>query len=509
MRQPALTLARIALGVALLLLAWRAGEVMFVAGRALGTLLSLDYGEGIVLQQALLLDTPHAYGDITSFPFIVFHYPPGYLTAVRAAMLTGLDVAFAGRLVSYLATLAAALAAGALVRAALGGLDRVSQIGGAAIAALSVFAFSPIAAWMPLARVDMLAFAFTLWGLFAALHSLGAASRTWLAAALFTAAVFTRQTTLAAPLAATLVLLLASPRDAIRLVLAGLALSLGLLGALTWWTGGGFLTHIVGYNINRYELSGFWPLYHFVVEHWPLIGAGAIGALTVAIVALRQGPRLLDSFRTDPAARATLAAFLYVGISTPLLALVAKSGSSVNYFIEWLIGCAMMVGILAGTLTEAARGPRPWAAALTGLALAVAVAAQVGRLQPPAHAGFPYGQSSEAVAEALIGLARSSDRTIISDDMLLTLRAGHQVPWEPAIFAELASLGRWDERLIVDRIHGGEFAFAVTLGERGGWLFRARYNPAVADALEAAFPLRVRTGPLVIHLPAGTVWQAP
>jgi hypothetical protein len=204
-----------------------------------------------------------------------------------------------------------------------------------------------------------------------------------------------------------------------------------------------------------------------------------------------------------------LAAFLYVGISTPLLALVAKSGSSVNYFIEWLVGCAMMLGILAGRLAAAAHGPRPWAAALAGVALAGAVMAQVSRVQPPAHAGLPYGQSSPALAEALIALARSSDRTIISDDMLLTLRAGREVPWEPAIFAELASLGRWDERLIAERIRAGEFAFAVTLGGRGEWLFRARYNPAVADALDAAFPRQIRRGPLVIRLPAESRWEAP
>ena len=49
----------------------------------------LDYGEGLVWQQALLIPGPRMYGAITDASFIVFHYPPVYHLAVRAAVLLG------------------------------------------------------------------------------------------------------------------------------------------------------------------------------------------------------------------------------------------------------------------------------------------------------------------------------------------------------------------------------------------------------------------------------------
>jgi hypothetical protein len=73
--------------------------------------------------------------------------------------------------------------------------------------------------------------------------------------------------------------------------------------------------------------------------------------------------------------------------------------------------------------------------------------------------------------------------------------------WEPAIFAELASKGIWDERPFIARVRRGEFAFFVTRGDRGGVLFQNRYTPTVADAMDAAYPVRRRMAGYVLHLP--------
>ena len=53
---------------------------------------ALDYGEGIVWQQALLIPGEHMYGDITRFPFLVFHYPPVYHLVTRAAAVLNGDM---------------------------------------------------------------------------------------------------------------------------------------------------------------------------------------------------------------------------------------------------------------------------------------------------------------------------------------------------------------------------------------------------------------------------------
>ena len=60
----------------------------------------LDYGEGIVWQQMLMIPGGQMYGDITRFPYIVFHYPPVFHLAVRVVAELGLDGLVAGRIVS-------------------------------------------------------------------------------------------------------------------------------------------------------------------------------------------------------------------------------------------------------------------------------------------------------------------------------------------------------------------------------------------------------------------------
>jgi hypothetical protein len=116
---------------------------------------------------------------------------------------------------------------------------------------------------------------------------------------------------------------------------------------------------------------------------------------------------------------------------------------------------------------------------------------------------FAEGAKFRLVAEELIRQVRAADRPVISDDMVLLLRAGKEVPWEPAIFSELASTGRWDESLIIDRIRSGSIAFVVTVGTRGQILFDSRYNKPVADAIDQTFPRKIQKGWLTLHLPRG------
>ena len=75
---------------------------------------SIDYGEGIVWQQALLIPGERMYGNIDVYPFIVFHYPPIYHLTVRALASVGLDYLTAGRVLSFVSTLLIAI----LIRAA-------------------------------------------------------------------------------------------------------------------------------------------------------------------------------------------------------------------------------------------------------------------------------------------------------------------------------------------------------------------------------------------------------
>src|SRR5205809_4667907 len=78
-------------------LAYHAEGFIATAVKAINYPFQLDYGEGIVWQQAQQMRSGNAYGDITGFPAIVFHYPPLYHVIVfTIAEVTGLDFLVVG-----------------------------------------------------------------------------------------------------------------------------------------------------------------------------------------------------------------------------------------------------------------------------------------------------------------------------------------------------------------------------------------------------------------------------
>ena len=111
----------------------------------------IDYGEGIVWQQADMILAGTGYGDITRFPFIVFHYPPIYHLAASATdLLFPGDWLAAGRLVALVSTLACACLCSWLVLLATRKND--DRAAGAILAAIAVEGFAALSAELREAR---------------------------------------------------------------------------------------------------------------------------------------------------------------------------------------------------------------------------------------------------------------------------------------------------------------------------------------------------------------------
>jgi hypothetical protein len=184
---------------------------------------------------------------------------------------------------------------------------------------------------------------------------------------------------------------------------------------------------------------------------------------------------------------------------------VAKSGSNINYFVEAMAVLAILVGIVARDAADAAfgvvraRGRRPFG---DPVLVPLMIGCQALVAGPPAADIDQRSARRVVQLEKLQAMVRSAPRPVISDDMVLLRRSGVPVQWEPAIFAELASTGTWDEAPFVARVKAHHFAFFVTAGQRGEHIFDSRYNPAVADAMEQAYPVRRRIAGYTIHFPA-------
>jgi hypothetical protein len=464
----------------------------------------LDYGEGIVWQQALLIPGERMYGDIARYPFIVFHYPPVYHLAVRAVAALGVDWLAAGRGISVLCTLLIAVLVAAISHDIAGPKSgRIAGLIGSAVAGLTVFCYWPVVFWSAMMRVDMLAIMLGFLGLWLAGRSFRSPWLLYLAVLSFVLGLYTKQTSISAPLAVLLVSVVVNRRLTIKAYGLGLAAGLAGLALLNWVTNGGFVRHLVLYNLNRFSpgaavslISEEWAQAFFLVLAlaglaigWKRVIAGTASTIPAAIM-LRIG--------SDPSARLLAILTLNLIFATGMLVTLGKTGASLNYMIEWMCLWSVMIGVLvthsAGQMFAAGTTiVRSLAAAI----ISVMLLAQI-LIIPPAPGYF--GADPEQMKQ-LVARIRDTRRPVLSDDMVILLRAGKEVPWEPAIFAELASTGRWDERLIIDRIAANEFAFIATQKSPGDPLYENRFTPAVDRALRKAYPRTELLGGMILHLP--------
>jgi hypothetical protein len=500
-------------GALILRLAAGGGAFLLIAGLLYFALVDLHcahallanpfggYGEGIVWQQALLIPGPRMYGPIDHLPFIVFHYPPVYHLASRAVMAFGVDPLAAGRIVSLAATVVIAISIAWLVAAELSRrVGRSAVVLGAVTGALLPLSVRPVEMWFDVMRVDMLAIALAFLGVVFVVRA--ERQPAWLALAMpaFVLSIYTRQTELAAPAAALAVLLLMRPRATILAGLGGAVLGLGALAWLEWLTAGGFLRHIISYNINTWSFALLATRLRFQVSYTVLLVLAVVG---LTMLWLRRGDRTRQqSVETTEFSIVLPIISLWLPLSLIMLVVtVGKNGSDVNYFIEPMCVCAVAVGLLIGLCWQAvvaSPGRRSTTALRLGLVFAtLALVAVMAKRRPVC-----YGVEDPAliaIQENLVQEIAKQDRPVLSEDMVLTLRAGREVPIELAIFHELAIMGQWDQTRLLDLIDGHAFAFLVTTPDK--IYTPLRYTPEVMAAIERAYPRVETRGPYVVRYP--------
>ncbi len=510
-RPAALVGALVICGVALRTL------VLFLAAMlpAIGDPVEYDYGEGIVWQQMRQMFDGRGYGPIDSFPSIVFHYPPVYHAVTWAvARLGGFDELAAGRGVSLAATLGIALLLG-LIAARLARVPtRAAGLVCGLAACVAALGFPPVMLWARVMRVDMLACALSLGGFYLAMLALRRPRLIHLAALAFVAGVYAKQTMVAAPAAVFLVLLVLRPRLALAGIATSVAAGLIVMATLSVETHGGFIRHIFIYNINRLALSRLLRAAAVIAFQTPYLALALYALLGIArdLARVCEGARgwagVRDRLAGDPLSIQRLMLVAYLVVTTPMLAMIAKVGASVNYLIEWMLVVSVFVGLSIREIAGAAfpsrdgagdRRPRLPILLMLPVALVFQATMMAGmRLEGPVHSA-----RRAAALAALSARIRAADRPVISDNMVLLIRSGKEVVWEPAIFEELARTRFYDERPFVQKVRRRDFAFFLTNGARGSDLFDQRYTPAVADAMDAAYPQTQRVAGLVAHLPAG------
>ena len=463
----------------------------------------LDYGEGIIWQQAKLIPGPHMYAAGQDLPFIVFHYPPLYHLLVRAAAYFMPDLLSAGRLVSAIATISITPLVAGLVLVAVpppDGRRRLTQLGIAVAVGLLALCLHAVRTWGMYMRVDMVAIALGLAGVLVAARSDGGLRGTICALLLCLASVYCKQTQLPAGIAVFVVTLVRRPGVAIRAGAVVLAVGLSALALLQWFTAGGFLQNILGDNINRLalhnaviavrpEFTSFPCMALMLAAAW-IIPRNMVKSMLGSSFRRIEARHRLRSILADRAKAARAMVLLHFVLAGVLLVTVFKSGGYFNYLLDWLCVGLVLIGVLLCDLAYKGR----W------FSLVIALTAPGLLFQPIRYLPDQFPQSEIDAQDVLVRRIAESDKPVASENMTLLMRAGKSVVYEPAIVTELAAVGRWDEGPLVKMIESRGFAFMITADD---WPENmGRRTAAVNAAMRRAYPrMEQVSSALWLHLP--------
>jgi len=433
-----------------------------------------DIAEGVVLSDAW--DLAHGRAIYTPVGpeggWRVSTYPGLYELMVSLGLRVIGPTFFWGRALSAVATLVMMGSIAAIIR------RRTDSPQLAALGALLPITFHVVHVWGLCHRVDMTGLALALAGFAVAERAIeGRALAFYASVPLFLAALFTRQSYLAAPAAIALATLVRRPRRGIAFIAVMGAAGLGIFAGLEVATGGWYYEHVV-----RYAGAGgsFGAVKHFtkhVAAEYPILTA--LAGLWLAATAARR--------RLDP--------FALYWLGALVLSLAERSGKNSNYWLEILVltgaGAALGMAELRRVWFVGVRwSPVAWAAVVIQIALTYAGVMNPDVLVRRERPSFTDNADRWRIVRALAG----GSGPVIARDESLALYAGRSVPYTPFIMAHLTEEGLVDDGPFVEATADGSFS-QIYLEDpfnektRRGFLYTEGFYGAVKDNYRLALRL--------------------
>jgi hypothetical protein len=462
-----------------------------------------DYAEGIILYQILhIFNLAQAYRLISEYPHIVFHYTPLYHVTANLLSRTGLDTVVAARMISVAAMVALGVVCAALV------WTFVPQRAGkpvryAAILSASAFALfsASVGSCGSAVRSDMLGGALSAIGLWIFVRSGDRGPMRWLAFVLFTAAIYCKQTLISAPGACLIAALLISRRWFVQGLAVMLVLGGGALALLSYATRGKFLLHIFVYNVNPFSIKQAAEMIGtHVMTTWPIFVAGLamIGFAFSRFGLLRR--RIGTALRRSVRARILFCVSLATLFGMALSLSTGKIGAADNYFLEWDSGIAVLGGFFVGVILAQRRGavvtPAQWACLLLPLLWVLSTAPLAYRDFRPSNFMRAEDQILSSSYSQLIPLIRADPGPIISEDMMLLVKANKQIPVETAIYHVLADLGKVNQDSMLARLQRQQFSAIILTHD-----LDTVFTPVMARMIADRYSVTQQVGPYRLYRP--------
>ncbi len=396
----------------------------------------LNYGEGPLLDQTVRL----AHGeniyqkDLSQPPFTITNYPPVYLLLQLPFVLHFGPAFWYGRLISLVSAVLAALFLALIIYTIT--TDWISAVaGGGTLLAMPYVYF-----WSMMARVDCLALAFSLIGIWIAVRWY---DRRWgvIFSALFlTIAVYTRQTyLLTAPLATFVYLWTHSGRfRAFQFGIFFGSFVVSLLIVLLIATHGAFLFHVIVANFNAINSHQIIHYSKDIAKHFPII-------LTMGVIYLVAG-----GIRRHPA----WPLIITYSLAATLCAMtICKVGSDVNYLLELSVAfCLVSSGMIALT--------RRWLLLRAGVLLILALAVNAA-IKQSIDVYSPILRRNTWRTEQLnqlVEIVRVTNQPILTDEYMGLLAVnGKAIQIQPFEMTQLAKNGQWDQNPFLNLLEKGAY----------------------------------------------------
>jgi len=431
----------------------------------------VNYGEAPLLDQALHITagTNIYKPDLRFPPYVIANYTPIYpLLTGGLHRLTSLPLFQVGRAVSIFAAIASSLLLGSFAR-------KLFNTRMAGFLAAGLFLGHPyVGLWSGLVRVDSLALAFSLAGLWIACFRWR--SSYWLAIALLCllASVFTRQTyLLAAPLACAVWLLHNDWKRGATFLAIFAILGLAIFLVLNTVTQGGFYQHIVIANINRYPIGRILSMGTLLLIIGPMLFIMA--GITIRKAVMRP---------LDPVLIWGLLPYTGGALLTALT--VGKVGSDINYFLEliavsaiWAAGMWMTKRsrLVASLLTI----HTVWTVAFSGLLFQVPLVKLWNNIP-----------RTDALARQVRAAAVKGP--VLADDRLdLVVLAGQAIYYQPFEYTQMYTAGVWDITSFKEEIASQKFHLILIHPAYR----QDRWPAPIYDTIQQNYTCILQTGMLV------------
>jgi hypothetical protein len=389
----------------------------------------INYVEGPLLNGALNVARGlGAYPPSSGLPYVINQYgPPPYYLIALVVKLFGVGLT-GPRLLAFACAICSAVLIALLVRHWTG------SFAAALIFGVLYLTLPTVQQWMVILRVDFIAVALSLAGLY-----LFAKSDRWqLSVLFFVAALFSKFMFVAAPLACLMYLLLMrETQKAFRFAAACAGLAGVVFLAFQWASGGWFAFHTLWSTMSH--------SFDFRVAvtslQWELLDNLAL--LLLAAVAMAFSYNKLPR-------RTLLLPLLYFCVVSLTLISRGKEGADSNYYLEWDAALCLMAGLGYGVVDKQLRDSRAAAALLPALVV-LAVFANVSLadayrfVHPGQYADQPLG-----CRDAYQYVRSHSGDQVLSENVGAAVLAGKSpVVFDPFVWTrEVAEAGWSDDELL-------------------------------------------------------------